>query len=106
LERFLRKTVEEAAQGKRVLDVARGPVSVTSQIKGALTLEGVDPLRYPDWVYNQYERRGFHVHLCRLEDLDAGPYDLIVGYNALQHFEDLDAATAALYRLLTRAGAR
>jgi 2-polyprenyl-3-methyl-5-hydroxy-6-metoxy-1,4-benzoquinol methylase len=104
LERFLGKTVEEASQGKRVLDVACGPVSVTSQMKGARTLEGVDPLRYPEWVYSQYERRGFHVHLCRLEDLDAGPYDFILCYNALQHFEDLDAATAALFRLLTPGG--
>lgn len=97
--------VEERAQGRILLDVACGPVSYASQIKGAKRLEGVDPLIYPDWVYEQYARRDFLVHKCRLEDLDQpNAYDLVLCYNALQHFADLDAATRAIFKLLRSGG--
>jgi 2-polyprenyl-3-methyl-5-hydroxy-6-metoxy-1,4-benzoquinol methylase len=104
LETFIGMPIEQFAQGKRVIDVACGPVSFASQMKGLASLEGVDPLKYPDWVYEQYDRRGFKVHVCRLEDLRTGPYDIAVCYNALQHFEDLDSATKSIFDLLAPGG--
>lgn len=104
LENFLGKTIEEILDGKRVLDIACGPVSYISTLKGAASIEGVDPLEYPSWVYTQYNRRDFTVHLCRLEDLKAEPYDIVVCYNALQHFDNLQAAAASIERLLVPGG--
>ncbi len=104
LELYLGQEIETLCKGKRILDVACGPVSYTSSMKGASAIEGVDPLHYPDWVYEKYGNRCFAVHRCRLEDMPDRKYDIALCYNALQHFESLQTACAALRRLLDREG--
>lgn len=101
LEIFLGSTIESLLQEKDVLDVACGPVSFISQIKGANSLEGVDPLPYPEFVYEQYLMRNFYVNKCRLEDMSLSKsYDIIICYNTFQHFENLYDAATVIKKLL------
>jgi 2-polyprenyl-3-methyl-5-hydroxy-6-metoxy-1,4-benzoquinol methylase len=103
---FILKKMEEALQldladlcrDKSVLDVGCGPVSYVARMDSPAAKEGVDPLKYPDWVYEDYKRRGFLVHISPFEELrPSHQYDVILFYNALQHFNDL-VATASKCR--------
>src|SRR5258706_3875672 len=53
-----------------VLDVGCGPASIVARSKLGKSRVGVDPLKYPDWVYAAYKRNGFEVLLQPFEDLD------------------------------------
>jgi FkbM family methyltransferase len=78
-------------QGKSVLDIGGGPVSLLLKTKGRGTCVVVDPCDYPDWIKRryleldiQYDRRGG-------EDLpyDKNNYfDEVWIYNVLQHVDD------------------
>ncbi len=73
-----------------VLDVACGPVSFVARYKIGEPREGVDPLRYPAWVYEAYKEQGFKAHRVQFEKLKTNrKYDIVTFYNALQHFADL-----------------
>lgn len=90
---------------KCVLDVACGPLSQIARAKLGKTGAGVDPLKYPDWVYEAYSKDDFEVFIKPFEQMDASQtFDVIVMYNALQHFADLNAVAEQAKRLLAEGG--
>lgn len=91
--------------GSRVLDVGCGPVSYLSRMKFEGVKEGVDPLPYPDWVYEQYKKSGFHVNIVPFEEFNTeNKYDIILFYNALQHFRDLEMVAFKCFQILADKG--
>lgn len=90
---------------KAVLDVGCGPVSLVARSKLGKTRTGVDPLRYPHWVYEAYRANSFNVIMEPFEEM-SGPdkYDVIVMYNSLQHFADLRAVANRSKDIVTQAG--
>src|SRR5271169_3785444 len=40
--------------GKRILDIGGGPVSMLLKVKNLKLGMVCDPIRYPDWVYERY----------------------------------------------------
>ena len=92
--------------GLSVLDVGCGPISLVARNRLGKVRAGVDPLRYPAWVYEQYAEQQFQVYEVPFEELAvAQKFDLIVFYNALQHFADLDAVARQCRQVLARSGA-
>jgi 2-polyprenyl-3-methyl-5-hydroxy-6-metoxy-1,4-benzoquinol methylase len=90
---------------KNVLDVGCGPVSFFSRIKKVDEKAGVDPLIYPDWVYEQYKNNNFKVFKVPFENFSSNiKYDVIVFYNALQHFKDLGEVVKKCSELIKEDG--
>ena len=79
-------------QGKSVIDIGGGPVSMLLKARNGGTLTVVDPCRYPAWVNERYKAAGITVYHTQGEFLDDGchvdPVDEIWIYNCLQHVED------------------
>jgi hypothetical protein len=83
-------------QGKSVLDVGGGPVSMTLRCINAGTLTVVDPCPWPPSVYRRYKNYGIEFIQSAAEDLDqhfrmdvaADLYDEVWLYNVLQHVQD------------------
>src|SRR3990167_32905 len=74
-----------------VLDVGCGALSLIARHKYGQKRAGVEPLRYPTWVYEGYEKQKFKVYDVPFEKLRVNKkFDVIVFYNALQHFADLN----------------
>jgi SAM-dependent methyltransferase len=98
--------VEPRTQWKNssVLDVACGPVSYIARHKIGRVRDGVDPLKYPSWVYDNYRALDFNVHLMPFEKLKNCRYDILFFYNALQHFGDLPAVVKKCRELLSPNG--
>ena len=88
-----------------VLDVGCGPISLVARNELGKTRAGVDPLRYPSWVYDQYEHQQFQVYEVPFEELETTQkFDVIVFYNALQHFADLKTVARQCHNLLSKSG--
>jgi SAM-dependent methyltransferase len=91
LEKYFGISFEHYLRDKATVDVGCGPVSYLARLSIEGERTGVDPLRYPDWVYEQYKRLGFTVHLTPFEDFKVErKYDVALFYNALQHFRNLN----------------
>ena len=78
-------------QGKSVLDIGGGPVSLLLKCVNLKEGRVVDPCDYPDWVYERYEAAGIECLVLRGESLihtPIDPYDECLIYNCLQHVED------------------
>jgi 2-polyprenyl-3-methyl-5-hydroxy-6-metoxy-1,4-benzoquinol methylase len=75
-------------QGKSVLDIGGGPVSILLKCINLGICEVADPCEYPSWVRNRYERAGIIYNLFKGEDLPLFEYDEVWIYNVLQHVED------------------
>ncbi|MEW6455190.1 MAG: methyltransferase domain-containing protein [Acidobacteriota bacterium] len=106
LETTLGVLLDSFPAGSRVLDVGCGPVSYLSRLEFNGLKEGVDPLVYPIWVYERYRNHGFHVHVVPFERFTpCGTYDVILFYNALPHFCDLDLVARKCYEILAEDGA-
>ena len=89
----------------RVLDVGCGPTSLVARSELGKTRTGVDPLEYPSWVYDNYKKHGFEVLLQPFEELKTTQkYDIIIFYNALQHFADLGEVAATCQKVLASKG--
>ncbi len=89
-----------------ILDVGCGPTSLVARSKLGKTRVGVDPLKYPDWVYDSYKTNNFKVYLQPFEEFQTTKkYDIIIFYNALQHFADLKSVAQKCYQHLARSGA-
>ncbi len=89
----------------RVLDVGCGPISLVARQRLGRTRAGVDPLRYPTWVYDHYAEQDFKVYEVPFEELEGQRrFDVIVFYNALQHFADLAASAEQCRKLLAESG--
>ncbi len=90
---------------KSVLDVGCGPVSLVARGKYGKTRTGVDPLRYPHWVYEAYSKNDFKVILEPFEEFhNPSQYDVVIFYNALQHFADLAAVARRTKEILAPGG--
>lgn len=88
-----------------LLDVGCGPISLVARNQLGKTRAGVDPLRYPTWVYERYEQEKFHVYEVPFEELNtAHKFDVIVFYNALQHFADLEVVARQCRQVLAPSG--
>lgn len=80
-------------QGKSVLDVGGGPVSMTLRCYNAGQLLVVDPCNYPSCVERRYYRHGINFLRAAGEDLDkcelvGDTFDEVWIYNLLQHVRD------------------
>ncbi|HSX53024.1 MAG TPA: methyltransferase domain-containing protein [Patescibacteria group bacterium] len=92
--------------GLKVLDVGCGPLSLIARNKLGKLRAGVDPLRYPSWVYEDYKAKDFTVYEQPFEELTTiKRFDVIIFYNALQHFADLSMVAKKCRELLTNRGA-
>jgi 2-polyprenyl-3-methyl-5-hydroxy-6-metoxy-1,4-benzoquinol methylase len=85
-------------QGKTVLDVGGGPVSMTLRCLNATKLVVVDPLKWLPSVLRRYHHYGIDLVRSAAENLpDIGKFDEVWMYNVLQHVNDphrvLDAVT-------------
>lgn len=78
-------------EGKSVLDVGGGPVSMLLKCVNPGRMVIVDPCTYPDWVYHRYEEAGIS-SLCdpgeNIDQLPIGNFDEVWIYNVLQHTQD------------------
>ncbi len=89
-----------------VLDVGCGPISLVARNQFGKTRAGVDPLRYPSWVYEDYGQQKFKMYEVPFEQLSTkNKFDVIVFYNALQHFADLTKVAKKCYETLANNGA-
>lgn len=89
----------------KVLDVGCGPLSIVAQHSFGKKRSGVDPLKYPTWIYGQYSDNDFDVHLVPFEEFESKTkYDVIIFYNALQHFADLTEVADKCKQLLSNRG--
>jgi hypothetical protein len=75
-------------QGRSVVDVGGGPVSILLKCVNLAWGEVADPCRYPQWVYDRYEARG--IIMVNLPGEELPPYgaDEVWIYNVLQHTRD------------------
>ena len=84
-------------QGKSVLDIGGGPVSMTLRCINAGILTVADPCPWPPSVHRRYKNYGIEFIQARGEDLlgqhfrvpeAKGVYDEVWVYNVLQHVQD------------------
>ena len=81
-------------QGKSVLDIGGGPVSMTLRCYDAGQLVVVDPCNYPRCVARRYDRHEINFLRAAGEDLDkcflsdGTLFDEVWMYNLLQHVQD------------------
>lgn len=105
LEATLELDLEEELSGKSVLDIGCGPVSYVARMQIPGLREGVDPLNYPLWVYENYSVQQFKVHILPFEQFAlTHSYDVVVCYNALQHFQDLRLVGTRCWDVLRKGG--
>ncbi len=89
----------------KVLDVGCGPLSLVARQSLGKSRDGVDPLKYPHWVYEDYKQKEFEVHLVPFEEFSgSSKYDVILFYNALQHFANLEDVVQKCKKLLSKNG--
>lgn len=72
----------------RIIDIGGGPTSMllkTINLGAGLV---VDPLNYPEWVYQRYEEADIGVSIKRGEDIAVCEFDECWIYNCLQHTDD------------------
>lgn len=78
--------------GKTVLDIGGGPVSLLLKCKNLGQSAVVDPCEYPEWVAKRYEYLDIDYHVKPAEDigtrLQLPVYDEVWIYNVLQHTID------------------
>ena len=72
--------------GKRVIDIGGGPVSLLLKCTGLIEAVVVDPLKMPYWVQLRYEEHGIRLTDEPGEQMKIdGTYDEAWIYNCLQH---------------------
>jgi len=79
---------------KSVIDMGSGPVSMllkTTPVPKKRRL-AVDPIKFPEWVYDRYANAGIEYKTIKGEDFEVKEADYIYDecwmYNCLQHTED------------------
>ncbi len=91
--------------GKRLLDVGCGPVGSLEWISGAKSRVGIDPLAREYLWLGAWKQKMKYI-ACGAEKmpfLDEN-FDLIFCFNALDHVDDLAAASREISRVLARKG--
>lgn len=75
---------------KSFIDIGAGPSSVLLKFNDLGPSVVVDPLEYPDWVYERYRLAGLEVWKRPGEHLNEtqGHFDVALIYNCLQHTRD------------------
>jgi hypothetical protein len=77
--------------GRTVLDIGGGPVSMLLKTENASYRTVLDPCEYPEWVTARYAAHGIEYRQARGEDAISsivGRYDEAWIYNVLQHTDD------------------
>lgn len=74
--------------GKSVLDVGGGPVSLLLKCKNVSRAKVVDPITFPTWVAARYEEAGIKYEEIAAEDMNEEGWDEVWIYNVLQHVRD------------------
>lgn len=100
-EKIFKTDISKIVKNKSILDVGCGPASYIARMKEPKNKYGVDPLEYPNWVYREYKKNQFTVYKSTFEDFKSKiKFDVILFYNALQHFRNLnETANNALDKL-------
>lgn len=79
-------------QGKSVIDIGGGPVSLLLKCKNLGKHSSVvDPTSYPKWVYDRYAEVGIKVYMQKGEaaiTYKSNEFDEVWIYNCLQHVDD------------------
>ncbi len=76
-------------EGKSVLDIGGGPVSMLLKCENRGFCCVIDPCQYPHWVKERYSQTSISFLSQRGESLDVTlGYDEVWIYNVLQHTED------------------
>lgn len=76
-------------QGKSVLDIGGGPVSLLLKCINLSHGCVIDPCKYPDWVTNRYDLNNIiYLKIRGEEALNLKAYDEVWIYNVLQHVDD------------------
>jgi hypothetical protein len=71
--------------GKSVIDIGGGPVSLLLKCTGLVRATVVDPIEVPHWVELRYEEAGILFEQKPAEQIEAIGYDEAWIYNCLQH---------------------
>jgi len=76
-------------QGKNVLDMGGGPVSLLLKCRNLGICTVADPCEYPQWVEQRYITSGINYFKIKGEDFTSKViFDEVWCYNVLQHVED------------------
>lgn len=78
-------------EGKSILDIGGGPVSMLLKCVNGGKMTVLDPCDYPKWVAARYEEAGIEFIKMGGEDIDPEAmsfYDEVWIYNVLQHVRD------------------
>ncbi len=75
-------------EGKSVLDIGGGPVSLLLKSENGGRMDVIDPAPYPTWVWQRYKAHGVNLFQMRAEDFEPKfKYDECWIYNVLQHVD-------------------
>ena len=85
------KTIESLVKDRNIIDIGCGPASFITHLNTPRTKIGIDPLPFPKWVIDNYQKSNFTLIQQPIEELSHIKFDgldnpLVVMYNALQHF--------------------
>ena len=78
-------------QGKSILDIGGGPVSILLKCINHHDSAVIDPCRYPYWTHLRYDSANIELYQIRAEEispLDWEKFDEVWIYNVLQHVDD------------------
>lgn len=80
-------------QGRSVLDIGGGPVSMLLKTRNGGARVIADPCQYPEWIAARYDIAGIEYHIIEGESLldivsDLPTFDEVWIYNVLQHTHD------------------
>jgi len=76
-------------QGKSILDIGGGPVSLLLRCKNFKRAVVLDPCNYPEWVKDRYKAAGIElIKKCAEDSVIIDWFDEVWIYNVLQHVKD------------------
>jgi hypothetical protein len=75
-------------EGKKILDIGGGPVSLLLKCRNFGHSVVWDPCLYPRWVYDRYDAAGIKYAIMKGEDAYVKDFDEVWIYNVLQHTEE------------------
>jgi len=89
LDQFAGAACWFSMQGKSIIDIGGGPVSLLLRCGNYAYATLVDPCMYPEWVRTRYRLAGIeYVQKLAEEFVPAKSYDEAWIYNVLQHVQD------------------
>ncbi len=74
--------------GRSILDIGGGPVSLLLKCVNVKSGMVVDPLEYPDWIAKRYSHAGITYAQAPGEEITIVGFDEVWIYNVLQHVRD------------------